>query len=202
MLREIEQNQKILYNNSIVNRKLSFVQNGSFFILVLTSYKKYIILTSVSIDTVIILQRRVKDELMDGKTTKHLDLTKEEVAEYLKKFKKLVQRERYKISDTNREKNNEFIKKYSLSSKKIKNMLLELQEENFVYAVDNDKGFDEILYVFVKEYELNYWGETEVVPVYVKINMLEEKMFSVVVSFHELEKNIKLLFNGKEFIID
>ena len=202
MLREIEQNQKILYNNSSVNRKLSFVQNGSFFILVLTSYKKYIILTSVSIDTVIILQRRVKDELMDGKTTKHLDLTKEEVAEYLKKFKKLVQRERYKISDTNREKNNEFIKKYSLSSKKIKNMLLELQEENFVYAVDNDKGFDEILYVFVKEYELNYWGETEVVPVYVKINMLEEKMFSVVVSFHELEKNIKLLFNGKEFIID
>ncbi len=61
---------------------------------------------------------------MDGKTTKHLDLTKEEVSEYLKKFKKLVQRERYKISDTNREKNNEFIKKYSLSSKKIKNMLL------------------------------------------------------------------------------
>ena len=81
-------------------------------------------------------------------------------------------------------------------------MLLELQEENFAYTVDNDKGFDEVLYVFVKEYELNYWGETEVVPVYVKINMLEEKMFSVVVSFHELEKNIKLLFNGKEFIID
>lgn len=150
----------------------------------------------------IILQRRVKDELMDGKTAKHLDLTKEEVSEYLKKFKKLVQRERYKISDTNREKNNEFIKKYSLSTKKIKNMLLELQESDFAYTVDNDKGFDEVLYVFVKEYELNYWGETEVVPVYVKINMLEEKMFSVVVSFHELEKNIKLLFNGKEFIID
>lgn len=81
-------------------------------------------------------------------------------------------------------------------------MLLELQESDFAYTVDNDKGFDEVLYVFVKEYELNYWGETEVVPVYVKINMLEEKMFSVVVSFHELEKNIKLLFNEKEFIID
>lgn len=134
---------------------------------------------------------------MNIQAVKHLDCTEEEIDEYLKIFKYSVKRGRYKISDKNRDKNNEFIKKYSLSAKKIKKMLLELDVVNFAYVVDNKKDISERLYIFEKDYELSYWGESEIVPVYIKINMIEEVDFSVVVSFHELEKDIRLPFNNR-----
>lgn len=132
---------------------------------------------------------------MQKHTNKYLNFTKEEIIKYVEKFKLLIKANRFKISDINREKNIEFINKYHLNTKNQKNMLLEIEVEDFCYAVDDYKSKD-ILYIFSKEYELNYWGEYQKIPVYIKINIkkLIDGEYVLIVSFHEREKNIKFLF--------
>ena len=87
---------------------------------------------------------------MKKNTYVNISHTKEEIEEYLKTFKLLVQKGRFYIPNTDKKpKNKKFIEKYKLTSKKQKEMLLALE---------------------VKE---NY---------------------TVIISFHEPEKNIKKLF--------
>ena len=132
---------------------------------------------------------------MQKHTNKYLNFTKEEIIKYVEKFKLLIKANRFKISDINREKNIEFINKYHLNTKNQKSMLLEIEVEDFCYAVD-DYNSKYILYIFSKEYELNYWGEYQKIPVYIKINIkkLRDGEYVLIVSFHEREKNIKFLF--------
>lgn len=132
---------------------------------------------------------------MQKHTNKYLNFTKEEIIKYVEKFKLLIKANRFKISDINREKNIEFINKYHLNTKNQKSMLLEIEVEDFCYAVD-DYNLKDILYIFSKEYELNYWGEYQKIPVYIKINIkkLRDGEYVLIVSFHEREKNIKFLF--------
>lgn len=132
---------------------------------------------------------------MQKHTNKYLNFTKEEIIKYVEKFKLLIKANRFKISDINREKNIEFINKYHLNTKNQKSMLLEIEVEDFCYAVD-DYNSKDILYIFSKKYELNYWGEYQKIPVYIKINIkkLRDGEYVLIVSFHEREKNIKFLF--------
>lgn len=134
--------------------------------------------------------------MTEGKQ-KHLNITEEDIDNYLREMKALVARKRFKISDKNREENINFIQEYRLSETKLQRMLLELSVTDFAYAVDNYKNNDEVLYVFGKVYELDNWGEYKKIPVYIKINIIKDKEFCIVVSFHRLVKNLKLLFNCK-----
>lgn len=132
---------------------------------------------------------------MQKYTNKHLKYTKEEIDKYVENFKTLVKANKFKISDINREKNVNFINKYHLNTKSQKKMLLEIETNDFCYAVD-DYNSNDILYIFSKEYEIDYWGEYQKVAVYIKINIkrLNNGKYALIVSFHEREKNIKFLF--------
>lgn len=132
---------------------------------------------------------------MQKSTQKYVNFTKEEIEEYIKQVKQLVQKNKFKISDVNREKNINFINKYNLSLKKRKEMILKLDVLDFCYAVDDYKSKD-MLYIFSKEYELDNWGTYEKVNVYIKIDIkkISSMEYAIIISFHEREKNIKFLF--------
>lgn len=132
---------------------------------------------------------------MQKHTNKYLKYTKEEIDKYVENFKTLVKANKFKISDINRDKNIKFINKYHLNTKSQKKMLLEIETNDFCYAVD-DYNSNDILYIFSKEYEIDYWGEYQKVAVYIKINIkrLNNGEYALIVSFHEREKNINFLF--------
>lgn len=127
-------------------------------------------------------------------TSKCTNHTKKEIEEYLYKVKKSIKIGKFVICTTEKnEKNRKFIEKYKLDSNKQKQMLIELQINDFCYSANNYNYPQERLYIFCREYELNNWGIIEKVKVYIKIAVKQED-FVVVVSFHNPEKNIKKLF--------
>lgn len=131
---------------------------------------------------------------MNKNTYVNTNYTEEEVKEFLMKFKQLVQEGKYYIPDTDKKpKNKKFIKKYNLTLKQRKRMLLALETTDFCYTVKDDDNENEVLYIFAKEYELNNWGIKEQVLVYIKI-VIKKENYTVIISFHEPEKNIKKLF--------
>ena len=131
---------------------------------------------------------------MYSNTSKYTNHTKEEIMKYLDNVKESIQRNKFYVCQTEKnEKNIEFIEKYNLSSKKQKEMLLELQVTDFCYSVDNYNNPKERLYVFCKEYELNNWGMRKNVEVYIKMAFKRNSLV-VIISFHTPEKIIKRLF--------
>lgn len=130
-----------------------------------------------------------------SKKQKYLNQTKEEIKEYLANLKILIKKGRYKISDKNREDNINFIHKYRITTRKQKEMLLELDAMDFCYSVD-DYNCDDKLYIFSKDYELDNWSIKEKVPVYIKTNIIQikEGEYAIIISFHERKKEIKFLF--------
>ena len=140
--------------------------------------------------------------MVDIKTElgKHTDFTPEDIKEYLKKLRKLVIDGKYIISkNNNRRENIDFIEDYKIDTKKEKQILLDLQFDDFCYAASNtNEGFEhEVLYIFCKCQELDYWGTLESIDMYIKINMAETRKgddFAIVVSFHKRNKPIKYLF--------
>lgn len=71
---------------------------------------------------------------------------------------------------------------------RIKSILLDLTEDDFCEKVQNKhvKFQHEWLYIFGKEISLmkRYEEKSEVVPLYIKFNMIEDK-FVIVISFHK-----------------
>lgn len=137
----------------------------------------------------------------DGKNIgKHTDLTLEDIKEYLGKFRKAVINDKYAIAkNENREENMEFIEDYKIDTKKEKGILLDIQYDDFCYAVNNEnEGFEhEILYIFCKCQELDLWGTLENIDIYIKMNMMQTRRgddYVVVVSFHKRNKPIRYLF--------
>ena len=136
-------------------------------------------------------------KLQNTNTNKYTNQTKEEIGEYLKVARKLINHNKYYISENKeRKKNIDFRQKYNLNSKKRKEMLLALDVGDFCYSVDNKKDLKERLYVFAKDYKLDAYGDIENVSMYIKmvIKELDEDEALVVISFHEREKKIKKLF--------
>lgn len=131
---------------------------------------------------------------------KHTDLTPEEIKTYLSKLRRLIIDDKYTVEQNkNRRENIDFIKDYKINTKKEKEILLDLQFDDFCYAANNiNKGYEhEMLYIFCKCKELDYWGTLENVDIYIKINMTETWKgddIVIVISFHKRNKPIKYLF--------
>lgn len=131
---------------------------------------------------------------------KLLDFTPDEIKDYLDEFRKCILEGRYSISQNeHRQENIDFIEDYKVDTKKEHEILLGLQFDDFCYAVKNDNidFAHEVLYIFCKQHELDFWGTSEIVDIYIKVNMIEtrrEDLFSVVVSFHKRNFEITYLF--------
>ena len=133
-------------------------------------------------------------------TKKYTDLTPDEIKAYLSKFRKFILDGKYSIAQNeNRQENMDFIEDYKIDTKKEKEILLGIQYDDFCYAVanDNEEFSHEILYIFCKWQELDYWGTLENVDIYIKINMTQIRNgddFVFIVSFHKRNKPIEYLF--------
>lgn len=124
-----------------------------------------------------------------------MNITREEVAQYLAGVKQAVRSGRYRISP--REKNEELYDTYVFSEEKCKEILLELSVEDFSDAVHNDHPShpEEILYIFGKEVQLLplLGGSEEMVGLYIKFNKLTN-MYVIVISFHKQEHPLDYKF--------
>lgn len=99
----------------------------------------------------------------------------------------------------NRQENRDFINEYNLTSKKLKEILLGIDPEDFCHTLQNTNlGFEhETLYVFCPRVTLfNFSGNKELIDIYIKFNIVDvnsEKRV-IVVSFHRRNKPIDYLF--------
>lgn len=131
---------------------------------------------------------------------KLFDFTIDDIKDYLDNFRKCILEGRYTISQNeNRQENIDFIEDYKIDTKKEKEILLGLQFDDFCHAVENDNiNFaDEVLYIFCKQQELDFWGTHETVDIYIKVNMIETRrgdLLSIVVSFHKKNFELSYLF--------
>lgn len=128
------------------------------------------------------------------------EYTSDDIKEYLDKFRKCILEERYSISmNKNRGENIDFIEDYKINTEKEREILLGLQFDDFCYATpnDNEKYAHEVLYIFCKQHDLDFWGTLETVDIYIKVNMTETRMgdlVSFIVSFHKRNFEISYLF--------
>lgn len=126
--------------------------------------------------------------------------TKDEISSVLKTIRECIVSGRYSISmNENREKNIDFINDYNIYPKKRKQILLKITVDDFCHTLNNRRAEyeHEVLYVFVPVVELyNAFGEIERIAVYTKFNLIERENgnFTVVVSFHKLNRPIEYLF--------
>lgn len=126
--------------------------------------------------------------------------TSDDIKEYLDKFRKCILEGQYSISlNKNRGENIDFIEDYKINTEKEREILLGLQFDDFCYAVpnDNEKYAHEVLYIFCKQHDLDFWGTLENVDIYIKVNMTETRMgdlVSYIVSFHKRNFEISYLF--------
>ena len=98
-----------------------------------------------------------------------MDVTRDEVKDYLSEVKKSVNDGRYQISP--RTKNQSLYIDYDFSEKRCKEILLDLEVDDFSDAVQNDhpKHPEEALYIFGKEVSLlpKHGGDEETVELYI-----------------------------------
>lgn len=115
-----------------------------------------------------------------------MDVTRDEVRDYLCDVKQSVNAGRYQISS--RTKNQSLYIDYVFSEKRCKEILLDLEVDDFSDAVQNDhpQHPEEILYIFGKEVSLlsKHSGDEETVALYIKFNKLTN-LYVIVISFHK-----------------
>lgn len=109
---------------------------------------------------------------------------KSEIIDYLSCAKKLIVQNKFSIAlNSNRMTNSSLF-----DEERIKSILLDLTEDDFCEKVQNKhvQFQHEWLYIFGKEISLmkRYEEKSEVVPLYIKFNMIENK-FVIVISFHK-----------------
>lgn len=114
---------------------------------------------------------------------------KSEIIDYLSCAKKLIVQNKFSIAlNSNRMTNLSLFDEYLIDEERIKIILLDLTEDDFCEKVQNKhvQFQHEWLYIFGKEIYLmkRYEEKSEVVPLYIKFNMIENK-FVIVISFHK-----------------
>ena len=125
----------------------------------------------------------------------YLDVTRGEVVDYLNEVKKSVEEGRYQISP--RTKNQSLYIDYVFSEQLCKEILLDLEADDFSEAVQNDhpQHPEEILYIFGKDVILlpKQGGDEETVSLYIKFNKLAN-FYAIVISFHQQDYPIVYKF--------
>ena len=116
-------------------------------------------------------------------------IDKSEIADYLSRAKKLIVQNKFCIAlNSNRTTNLSLFDEYLIDEERIKIILLDLTEDDFCEKVQNKhvQFQHEWLYIFGKEISLmkRYEEKSEVVPLYIKFNMIEN-IFVIVISFHK-----------------
>lgn len=115
-----------------------------------------------------------------------MKVTREEISNYLSEVKKYVNAGQYQIS--NRTKNQSLYIEYVFSEERCKEIILDLEVDDFSDAVQNDhpQHPEEILYIFGKEVSLlpKQGGGEENVALYIKFNKLTN-LYVIVISFHK-----------------
>lgn len=116
-------------------------------------------------------------------------IDKSEIADYLSRAKKLIVQNKFCIAlNSNRMTNLSLFDEYLIDEERIKIILLDLTEDDFCGKVQNKhvQFQHEWLYIFGKEISLmkRYEEKSEVVLLYIKFNMIENK-FVIVISFHK-----------------
>ncbi|HBQ27145.1 MAG TPA: hypothetical protein DD791_12180, partial [Syntrophomonas sp.] len=117
--------------------------------------------------------------------------TKEQIVLILQTIHDCVRESRFYISkNENRQENIDFKNKYNLTSKKQKEILLQIVPEDFCHTLKNTNlGFEhEVLCVFCPQVILfNFEGNEERVDIYTKFNIIEHNRGKrvVVISFHK-----------------
>ena len=126
--------------------------------------------------------------------------TREQIEVVLNKIKDCVKNDSFSISqNNNRTENKDFIAKYNIRHDKQKSILLQLRVEDFCHSLKNTNvGFEhELLYVFAPTVILhNIDDSKDTVTVYIKFNIIDRLNgnYTIVISFHELNKDIDYLF--------
>lgn len=116
-------------------------------------------------------------------------IDKSEIADYLSRAKKLIVQNKFCIAlNSNRMTNLSLFDEYLIDEERIKIILLDLTEDDFCEKVQNKhvQFQHEWLYIFGKAISLmkRYEEKSEVVLLYIKFNMIENK-FVIVISFHK-----------------
>lgn len=127
-----------------------------------------------------------------------MPVTLEEIEHYLSEIKMAVKKDKYRIErNEKRQKNNDLFIDYIIDESKAKEILLNLEAEDFSEKRNNEhRGYEhEILYVFGKIVNLleRFGFEEKTVSLYIKFNKLEN-CFVIVVSFHEQEYPMRYYF--------
>lgn len=122
----------------------------------------------------------------------------QEIGQYLGEVKAAVKAGNYRIERNRRRKDNQALyRDYVIDETKSREILLGLDVSDFSEILQNEhKGFEhEHLYVFGKDVRLlqRFGTEDENVPLYVKLNKLENH-FVIVISFHKQEHPLTYAF--------
>lgn len=112
-----------------------------------------------------------------------------EINDYLGEAKKLILDGKFRIAlNSNRLTNLSLFDEYLLNEESVKSILLNSTVYDFCEKVQNKHAnFNhEWIYIFGKEINLmkRFEGKSEMVPLYIKFNKIEDK-FLIVVSFHK-----------------
>lgn len=107
-----------------------------------------------------------------------------EIEEWLDQMKQMIRNDRFKIEmNQNRVGNIKLFQEYLINEENVKSILLNLTVNDFCEKVQNEHvGFrHEWLYIFGKEISLlkRYEDEDTIVPLYIKLNMLENKFLII-----------------------
>lgn len=122
---------------------------------------------------------------------------RDEIEEVLKQFKACVIAGKYSI--VRREKNDDFISEYRLSSDRQKEIFMNLKVEDFVRREYNDNPSyppDVLVYIFSPKEKLRSFGVEKTVEIYIKFVFTGEDKTTrtVIISLHELESVVHRLF--------
>lgn len=106
---------------------------------------------------------------------------------FLKRVRSLLATNEFQLSM--RDKNQDFVEKYKISYGKIKEMLLALDDIDCINVCSNNnpRYRNAIIYKFIKKYQLEYFGDICDIEVYIKLYIVMEKTYDLVmiISFHE-----------------
>ena len=126
--------------------------------------------------------------------------TREEISAVLQKIQECVSSGKYSVAQNeNREENVGLIRKYNLTSRRLRRILMQIEVDDFCHSLQNIKpGFEhEVLYVFCPQVTLfNIDDEEKHLDLYTKFNIIDWPTRSrvVIISCHERNKPIDYLF--------